>query len=147
MAIPFVSDVLEALSNRLRAWNRQSEGIDSSRSTGGDETERLRRDVDRHMSDMPVVLQGPPGRVGLLDQRLAALRLDPTYLEISDDQLYRSLQSVCLRCASWRRCARDLASGHVQVGLETYCPNGHAIDEFLVGDGAAAAKHLKKPTT
>lgn len=146
MAIPQVSGVLEVISRRLRAWSGQHGGIDPSRSTGGDQPERLRRDVDQHMGDMPVVLQGASGRVGLLDQRLAALRLDPSYLKMSDDELYRSLQRVCLHCTSWHRCARDLADGDVQVGLESYCPNGHAIDEFLV-DVGDATKHPEKPTT
>lgn len=140
MAIPHVSDVLEVLSNRLRTWRGQQSRGDTSGSSSGNETERLRHDVDRHMSDMSVVLQGASGRLRLLDQRLAALRLDPTYLKISDDELYRSLQRVCLHCTSWRRCARDLARGNVQVGLETYCTNGHASDEFLVGVGDAT-KH------
>jgi hypothetical protein len=146
MAIPIVSDALEALSRRLSAWRKRLANADVSRSIGGDETERLRRDVDRHMSDMPVVLQGAPGRVGLLDQRMKALRLDPTYLQVSDGDLYRGLQRVCLHCTSWRLCARDLAHGNVQVGLETYCPNGHTIDELLVGD-IDAPKPPDKPTT
>ena len=144
MAIPVVSDALEALSRRLSVWKKRRANADASGSNGGDEKERLRRDVDLHMSDMPVALQGASGRVGLLDQRLAGLRLDPTFLKLSDEELYRSLQRVCLHCTSWRRCARDLAHGDVQVGLERYCPNGHALDEFLVGD---ANPHPDKPTT
>lgn len=140
MPIPFVTAWWEAVMQRLQAWRERRERAEEFRSIGPHDTERLLRDVDLHMSDMPVVLQGSPGRAELLDRRLTALRLDPTYLEVSDRELYRDLQRACLRCTSWRRCARDLARDNVQAGLESYCPNGHAIDQFLVGETEASRR-------
>jgi hypothetical protein len=81
----------------------------------------------------PMAPERKADRESLLDQRLRALRLDPAYFAVAEPTLYRSLQSTCSQCPSTLQCAGDLARGDVQVGHESYCPNGQAIDELYVG--------------
>jgi Family of unknown function (DUF6455) len=36
-------------------------------------------------------------------------------------------------CTAWRRCARDLANGDVQAGMDSYCLCSPSIDALTVG--------------
>jgi hypothetical protein len=68
------------------------------------------------------------GPSDLLSQRLQLLRLDPEYVRHAAPRTHRDLVRICAYCRSARRCARDLARGDVQAGMDTYCPNGATID-------------------
>jgi hypothetical protein len=39
---------------------------------------------------------------------------------------------VCATCKSSRQCARDLARGDAQTGMETYCLNAPTVDSLIV---------------
>ncbi len=96
------------------------------------ETERLLRDVGLSMSDMPALSKPHAGPWVLLPQRLELAGVDVHYLEQADPVTLKDLQRSCLRCASWRSCARDLARGDVQSGLDSYCLNSRLIDRLLL---------------
>lgn len=145
MADEFPSTLIERAKRRWHAWRGRQTRAQEFGALGTYDTERILRDVNLQMSDMPTVLRGAEGRADLLNERLKALRLDPQYLEAAEHALYRDLQRTCLRCKSWRRCARDLARGDAQVGLDGYCANGHAIDQILVGVGAEHPTPMPTP--
>lgn len=96
------------------------------------EAERLLRDVGLSMSDMPAITKPHAGPAVLLLQRLEAVGLDPLYLKMDQSSIYRDLERACMRCSNWRRCARDLARGDAQTGLEHYCLNAQLIDALLL---------------
>jgi hypothetical protein len=64
----------------------------------------------------------------LLPQRLQLLGIDPEYVRHALPTTFRDLVRVCASCQASRSCARDLARGDVQAGLEAYCLNGQTID-------------------
>jgi hypothetical protein len=96
------------------------------------EAERILQDVGLSMSDMPAITRPNAGPAVLLPQRLETVGLDPLYLKIEQSSVYHDLERACMRCTSWRRCARDLAQGDAQAGLEHYCANAQTIDALLV---------------
>jgi len=68
----------------------------------------------------------------LVSLRLQQLRLDPEYLQVCCTSVYQQLERVCESCKSKRFCARDLASGDVEAGMRSYCPNAPTIDALTV---------------
>lgn len=94
--------------------------------------EQLLHDLGLAMSDMEVLARPTTATVALLTQRLGLVDLDPRYLEVGDPATWQDLQSKCVGCVNWRRCARDLAQLDVQSGLASYCPNGPLIDRLLI---------------
>jgi hypothetical protein len=72
------------------------------------------------------------GASELMPQRLAQLGLDPAYVKLARTATYQDLQRVCAACKAWRRCARDLSNGDVQVGMDSYCLNSGTIDALTV---------------
>ena len=70
--------------------------------------------------------------VELMCERLQQLRLDPNYIKICCPSVYRELERVCASCKLHRLCAQDLASGDVESGMRSYCPNAPTIDALTV---------------
>lgn len=92
---------------------------------------RNRRHVGLIGRDLEVLISGSqPGRCELMPERLG---LDPAFVKLFHTSTYQDLQRVCASCKAWRRCARDLARGAVQSGMESYCLNAPGIDALLVG--------------
>ncbi len=75
---------------------------------------------------------GESEEAGLLAQRLRQLRLDPEYMEVCHSSMCKELEQVCAACRFKRVCALDLASGDVQSGMRSYCPNAPLIDAMTV---------------
>ncbi|NJO36002.1 MAG: hypothetical protein HC869_25945 [Rhodospirillales bacterium] len=72
------------------------------------------------------------GPTHLLPQRLQLLGIDPEFVVHTQPTTYRDLARVCAACRTSRRCARDLARGDVQAGMDGYCLNGPTIDALTV---------------
>jgi hypothetical protein len=70
----------------------------------------------------------------LLPQQLQLLGLDPQFVKHAAPTTFRDLIRVCASCRAQRRCARDLARGDVQAGMDGYCLNGLTIDALTVRD-------------
>jgi hypothetical protein len=113
-------------SRQRRLTSRELDRLDVAGS------ERLMRDIGLAMSDMSALTRPNAGPTVLLSQRLGALGLDAGYLADAEPATLTDLQRSCLRCTYWRRCARDLARGDVQAGLDGYCLNSQAIDRLLL---------------
>ncbi len=73
-----------------------------------------------------------PGPSELLPRRLQQLGLDVGYLRLCRTATYQDFERTCAFCKAWRRCARDLADGDAQTGMQSYCLNGPAIDVLVV---------------
>jgi len=70
--------------------------------------------------------------VELICERLQQLRLDPDYIKVCCPSMYQELERVCESCKLHRLCAQDLASGDVESGMRSYCPNAPTIDALTV---------------
>jgi hypothetical protein len=68
----------------------------------------------------------------LLPQRLDHLGIDANYLQQEMPMMVRDLARVCATCQASRRCARDLARGDVQAGMDGYCLNGATLDALTL---------------
>jgi hypothetical protein len=67
-----------------------------------------------------------------MPERLRQLGIDPAYVKYARTATYRDLERVCATCKSAGRCARDLATGDAQTGMNSYCLNAHTIDLLTV---------------
>ncbi len=94
---------------------------------------RILRDIDLSLSDVAAITRPHAGPEVMPPQRLELAGLDPRYIAAEQSNIYSELQGSCVRCSSWRRCARDLARGDVMTGLNSYCLNAQVIDGLVVG--------------
>jgi hypothetical protein len=94
--------------------------------------DRIARDVGLSEPDLWALSCRHSGASELMPQRLAQLGLDPVYVKLASTATYQDLQRVCADCKAWRRCARDLSNGDVQVGMDSYCLNSGTIDALTV---------------
>jgi hypothetical protein len=133
MKYPLGTAARLAIRDRLNCWYARATVTREFEAHNPSEAERLLHDVGLSMSDMPAITKPNAGPSVLLPQRLETVGLDPLYLKIEHVSVYRDLERVCMRCPSWRRCARDLAQGDAQSGLEHYCANAQTIDALLLG--------------
>lgn len=138
MQNPLGAAALLAMRNRLNCWYAQHKVARELQALEPSEAERILHDVGLSMSDMPAITKPHAGPSVLLPQRLETVGLDPLYLKIEQSSVYRDLEQVCMRCTSWRRCARDLARGDAQTGLEHYCSNAQTIDALLTDRNSGA---------
>jgi hypothetical protein len=120
-----LTQFIDGLRSRARN-SRDFSGLDAAA------TERLLSDVGLSMSDMSALTKPHAGPTVLLPQRLDLVGIDIRYLEKDDPITLKDLQRSCLRCASWRSCARDLARGEAQSGLDSYCLNATLIDQIVL---------------
>jgi hypothetical protein len=127
-----LSPLLARWRARILAWQEGRTTTRDFSALGVGETERILRDIGLSMDDMAAVTKPHAGPAVLLPKRLEQLGLDPSFIEDGDPATYRDLQRTCLRCTSWRRCARDLAAHQTQPGQDFYCLNGEVIDAMLL---------------
>src|SRR5690242_9345013 len=104
-----------AMRNRVSA--RELEVI------GPVERMRLPDDVGLGGTDLRRFHCRHSGPTQLMPRRLQEMGVDPAYVKYEFSRTYRDLERVCARCKSAGRCARDLARGDVQIGMESYCLN------------------------
>src|SRR5262245_50117034 len=89
---------------------------------------RGRREHDGLASALP----NHVGPTELLPQRLNMLGIDANYLQKEMPLTFRDLARVCSACQASRRCARDLARGDVEAGMDSYCLNGATLDDMTL---------------
>ena len=128
MSIWSVRTVVARMKGRAATWYRarmlERDLMDLDRV----EVERILRDVDLSMSDMAAITRPHAGPEVMLPQRLELAGLDQRYIAAEQSKIYRDLQRSCMRCPSWRRCARDLARRNTDTGFSDYCLNAQVID-------------------
>ena len=104
------------------------------------ERHRIAQDVGLSDADLQSLNCSHPGPSELMPRRLEQLGLDPAYMKHARTAAYRDLERVCATCKAWRRCARDLSRGDVQVGMGSYCLNAPTIDALIVDRPAPSAR-------
>ena len=139
MTISYLRSLRTSLKQTVDGLRQRMRNSRDFSGLGVAETERLLRDVGLSMSDMPALTKPHAGPAVLLPQRLDMVGIDIRYLEQADPVTLKDLQRSCLRCASWRNCARDLARGDVQSGLDSYCLNSLLIDRLVLARGGPDA--------
>lgn len=131
------------LINRLRrSWHRsmnRRRAIDELAACPPSEIRRLACDVGLSGGDLRLLCRSDFGPSELLPQRLQLLGIDPEFVRHAEPTTFRDLARVCASCQASRRCARDLARGDVQAGMEGYCLNGATIDALTVSCNRCAA--------
>ena len=131
------------LINRLRrSWHRsmnRRRAIDELAACPPSEIRRLACDVGLSGGDLRQLCSSDFGPSELLPQRLQLLGIDPEFVRHAEPTTFRDLARVCASCQASRRCARDLARGDVQAGMEGYCLNSATIDALTVSCNRCAA--------
>jgi hypothetical protein len=125
--------VFRRLRERWQRMLRRRRSLAELAACPPSELERIARDVGVSVSDLRIMATAHPGPGELLLQRLALLGLDPAYVKSALTATYRDLERTCAMCPAWRRCARDLAKGDVQAGMDRYCLCSPTIDALTVG--------------
>jgi hypothetical protein len=123
---------LHGLRTRLRTRFCGTSIASLERDPEAIEIDRIRRDIDATLCDMPLITRPDAGPSTLLPERMRLLGLDQAYVEAAQNLTFQKLRETCGACDSWRRCARDLARGDVAVGMERYCENAEQLDALLV---------------
>jgi hypothetical protein len=98
------------------------------------ELQRIAQDVGASVSDLRIIAAAHPGPSELLPLRLELMGLDPGYVRSALTATYRDLERTCATCPAWRRCARDLAKGDAQGGMDRYCLCSATIDALAVDE-------------
>ena len=136
MMIDQASDFLARLR---QTWHRalsKRRAINELAACPPGELRRIASDVGLNCDDLVRLCCSHIGPSELLPQRLQLLGIDPEFVRHAAPTTFRELARVCASCKASRRCARDLARGDVQAGMDAYCLNGPIIDALTVRDGA-----------
>jgi hypothetical protein len=125
------------LVDRLRrSWHRSMNRWRAAHELAAcppSEIRRLASDLGLSGDDLRVLCRGDLGPSELLPRRLELLGIDAEFVRRAEPTSFRDLARVCASCQAYRRCARDLAHGDVQAGMESYCLNSATIDALTVG--------------
>ena len=135
MMVEHASDFLTRLRQGWRRALSNRRAIDEMAACPPGELRRIASDVGLSGNDLRRLCCSHNGPSELLPQRLQSLGIDPEFLRHAAPATSRDLARVCASCRASRRCARDLARGNVQAGMDGYCLNGPTIDAFTVGNG------------
>jgi hypothetical protein len=134
---------VSALVERLRqSWHRsvnRRRAINELAGCPPSEIRRLASDVGLSSEDLRLFCSSDFGPTELLPQRLELLGIDPGFVRHAEPTTFRDLARVCASCQASRRCARDLARGDVQAGMQDYCLNSATIDALTVSCNRRAA--------
>jgi hypothetical protein len=96
------------------------------------ELRRIAQEVGLIETDLLSLRCSHPGPTELMPWRLQQLGIDSACVKVAQTATYRDLERVCGACKAWRHCARDLAKGDVQAGMQGYCLNAFTIDALTV---------------
>jgi hypothetical protein len=92
----------------------------------------IAQDLGLSNRDLKTLTCSHSGPSELMPKRLQGLGLDPAFFRYARTAAYRDMERVCSTCKAWRRCARDLAKGDVQAGMQGYCLNAPTIDALTI---------------
>jgi hypothetical protein len=132
MARPSAYSTLAKLRGRWQRVRRNRKSMAEIAACPPSELHRIARDVGLSETDLRSLSCSHSGPSELMPRRLQQLGLDPAYVKFARTATYRDLERVCAVCKAWRHCARDLANGDVQAGMESYCLNAFTIDALTV---------------
>ena len=135
MMVQHASDFLTRLRQTWRRALSKRRAINELAACPPGELRRIASDVGLSGDDLRRLCRGHNGPSELLPQRLQLLGIDPEFVRHAAPTTFRDLARVCASCKASRRCARDLARGDVQAGMDAYCLNGPTIDALMVRDG------------
>ena len=123
---------LISLRDKWRRMLRKRRSLVELAACPPSELQRIAQDVGVSVSDLRIIAAAHPGPSELLPLRLELLGLDPGYVRSAQTATYRDLERTCAMCTAQRRCARDLANGDVQAGMDSYCLCSQIIDALAV---------------
>jgi hypothetical protein len=126
------STILAKLHGRWQRALHRHRSIAELAACSPSELHRIAEDVGLSDGDLKSLACSHAGPTELMPKRLQALGLDPAYFRYARTAAYRDMERVCGTCKSWRRCARDLAKGDVQAGMQGYCLNAPTIDALTI---------------
>jgi hypothetical protein len=135
MMVQQASDFLTRLRQAWRRALSKRRAINELAACPPGELRRIASDVGLSGDDLRRLYCSHNGPSDLLPQRLQLLGIDPEFVRHAAPTTSRDLARVCASCRASRRCARDLARGDVQAGMDSYCLNGPTIDALMVRDG------------
>ena len=138
MSIERAFDLVEGLQDAWRRFVRRRRGINELAACSPNELKRIASDVGLSGGDLRQLCLGEYGPSELLPQRLRLLGIDPEFVRHAEQAGFRDLARVCASCRASRRCARDLARGDVQAGMDGYCLNGPTIDALTLSSQSRA---------
>jgi hypothetical protein len=126
----------QTLMGRLReGWHRtlvRRKVLNELAACPPGEVQRIACEVGLSGGDLRQLCRSDFAPSELLPQRMEQLGIDVEFVRQASPMTFRDLSSVCGACGASRRCARDLARGDVQSGLDTYCANGATLDTLQV---------------
>jgi hypothetical protein len=134
MMVQQTSDFLTRLRQTWRRALSKRRAINELAACPPGELRRIASDVGLSGDDLRQLYCSHNGPSELLPQRLQLLGIDPEFVRHAATTTFRDLSRVCACCKASRRCARDLARGDVQAGMDGYCLNGPTIDALTVRD-------------
>ena len=127
------------MNQHLRTWVQHWQRVMGNRRTlreldafSSAERRHLAEDVGLSGTDLRRFNCTHDGPTKLMPARLRELGIDPAFVKYVRTATYRDLERVCATCKSSRQCARDLAKGDAQTGMNSYCLNGPTIDSLIV---------------
>ena len=132
MMVEHASDFLTRLRQTWRRALSKRRAINELAACPPGELGRIASDVGLSGDDLRLLCRSHIGPSELLPQRLQLLAIDPEYVKHAEPATFRDLVRLCASCRASRRCARDLARGNVQAGMDGYCLNGPTIDALTV---------------
>ena len=135
MMVEHASDFLTRLRQAWRRALSKRRAINELAACPPGELTRIASDVGLNGDELVRLCGSHIGPSELLPQRLQLLGIDPEFVTHAAPATFRDLARVCASCKASRRCARDLARGDVQAGMDGYCLNGPTIDALTVRDG------------
>ena len=127
-----VHDTFIRLRDNWQRLRRRRRSLAELAACQPSELNRIARDVGVSVSDLRIIAAAHPGPGELLPPRLQLLGLDADYIGCALTATHRDLERTCAMCTAWRRCARDLAKGDVQAGMDSYCLCSPTIDALTV---------------
>lgn len=139
MNFKHVSDVVEELRSGLRRLMRKRWVRPEPATLPPTESGRSALDLRLGARELRNHCCSNLGHSALLPERLQLLGIDPEFVKRTESTTYRDLARACASCKAWQRCARDLAQGDIQAGMDGYCLNGPAIDALMVGPDPRSA--------
>jgi hypothetical protein len=97
-----------------------------------EQIDRLTRDIDDSLCDIELVTRPRTEPANLMYERLRCLGVEPRDIAAAEPGLIPELEARCETCASWRRCARELARAQGHSDRMDYCPNSARIDRLAL---------------
>jgi hypothetical protein len=88
---------------------------------------RMALDVGVTTEELVRIARQPDGVPLLIENRLAALNLDPNDINTLSPLILRDLRRTCALCAEKGRCADDMAADPLAPGWDSYCPNSGTL--------------------